>query len=186
MSTPAHRSSPLGCTWLVVVSIALAGCATWTAPVDTSDVPLRARAVTESKRDVQLSATVLGADDSLRLFGTDVTAAGVQPVWIEVRNDTDQVFWLLRSGTDPDYFSPLEVAWSAHFKFRGATNARIDEHFERLAFPNPIPPRGTSSGVLFTTRNWSTSCQCRPARQQADIPFTCSCWLSGMRLKRGT
>jgi hypothetical protein len=150
MSTPAHRSSPLGCKWLVVMSIALAGCATWTAPVDTGDAPLRARAITESNRGVQLSATVLGADDSLRLFGTDVTAAGVQPVWIEVRNDTDQVFWLLRSGTDPDYFSPLEVAWSAHLKFRSATNARIDEHFERLAFPNPIPPRGTSSGVLFT------------------------------------
>jgi hypothetical protein len=135
---------------LVVLSMLLAGCATWTAPVDTSDAALRARAVTESNRGVQLSATVLAAADALRLLGTDVTATGVQPVWIEVRNETDQVLWLLRSGTDPDYFSPLEVAWSAHVKFAGATNARIDEHFERLAFQNPIPPRGTSSGILFT------------------------------------
>ena len=84
------------------------------------------------------------------MLGSDVTAAGVQPVWIEVRNDTEHMLWLLRAGADPDYFSPLEVAWSAHVKFAGETNARIDEHFSQLAFPNPIPAHGTSSGILFT------------------------------------
>jgi hypothetical protein len=137
-------------TWLACLLTGLGACATWQTPVDTSVASLRARAVTETRRGVVLSATVLGADDSLRLFGTDVTAAGIQPVWIEVRNDTQQVFWLLRSGTDPDYFSPLEVAWSAHVKMGGETNQRVDEHFDRLAFPNPIPAHGVSSGVLFT------------------------------------
>ena len=60
------------------------------------------------------------------------------------------MLWLLRSGADPDYFSPLEVAWSAHVTLSRETNARIDEHFNQLAFPNPIPARGTSSGILFT------------------------------------
>jgi hypothetical protein len=136
--------------WLACLLAVLSACATWQAPVDTSDASLRARSVTETKGGVALSATVLDADDSLRLFGTDVTAAGIQPVWIEVRNDTEQVFWLLRSGTDPDYFSPLEVAWSAHVKMAGETNERIDEHFDRLAFPNPVPAHGASSGILFT------------------------------------
>lgn len=84
------------------------------------------------------------------MLGRDVTADGVQPVWIEVTNDSDAVLWLLRAGADPDYFSPLEVAWPAHGMLSPGTNARIDEHFARLAFPNPIPPRGTSSGILFT------------------------------------
>ena len=137
-------------TWLAWPMIVLSACATWQAPRDTSDASLRARAVTETKRGVVLSATVLDADDSLRMFGADITAAGIQPVWIEVRNDTAQVFWLLRSGTDPDYFSPLEVAWSAHVKMGGETNERIDQHFDRLAFPNPIAAHGTSSGILFT------------------------------------
>jgi hypothetical protein len=99
---------------------------------------------------VQVSATVLGAEDSLRLFGTDVTATGVQPVWIEVRNGSEHILWLLRAGTDPDYFSPLEVAWSTHVTMGGKTNERIDELFSSLAFPNPVPARGTASGVLFT------------------------------------
>ena len=136
-----------GIAW---IAIALSGCATWTAPTNTVDTPLRARAVTETGRGVVVSATVLGAGDSFRMLGTDVTASGVQPVWIEVRNDTDNLLWLLRAGADPDYFSPLEVAWSAHVKLAGDTNARIDEHFNRMAFPNPIPAHGTSSGILFT------------------------------------
>lgn len=128
----------------------LSACATWQAPTDTSDAPLRARAMTQTKGAVQVSAAVLGSEDSQRLFGMDVTAAGVQPVWIEVRNDSDQILWLLRTGTDPDYFSALEVAWSAHVTLGGDANKRIDEHFAALAFPNPIPARSTASGVLFT------------------------------------
>ena len=141
-------SARLAC--LACATIAVSGCATWTAPTDTGDAPLRARAITESGHGVEVSATVLGSEDSLRMLGTDATAAGVQPVWIEVRNRTQHTLWLLRAGADPDYYSPLEVAWSAHVKLAGETNARIDEHFDSLAFPNPIPAGATSSGLLFT------------------------------------
>jgi hypothetical protein len=136
--------------WLAGTMLLLSACATWQTPSDPSDAPLRARAMTQTKGAVQVSAAILGAEDSLRMFGTDVTAAGVQPVWIEVRNGSDHFLWLLRTGTDPDYFSPLEVAWSAHVMMGGDTNERIDEQFDSLAFPNPIPARGTASGVLFT------------------------------------
>ena len=137
-------------TGLACIVILLSGCATWTAPTDTSDTLLRARAVTKAGEGVQVSAAVLGPEDSFRMLGSDVTAEGVQPVWIEVKNDTEHLLWLLRAGADPDYFSPLEVAWSAHVKLAGKTNAQIDEHFNRLAFPNPIPAHGSSSGILFT------------------------------------
>ncbi len=142
---PAGSFACLSC-----MVIALSGCATWTVPTDTGDTLLRSRAVTEAGQGVEVSATVLGPEDCVRMLGTDVTAAGVQPVWIEVRNDTEHMLWLLRAGADPDYFSPLEVAWSAHVKLARETNARIDEHFSQLAFPNPIPAHGTSSGILFT------------------------------------
>ena len=132
------------------VVLLLGACATWQAPTDPGDASLRARALSQQKYGVRLSATVLGPEDSLRMFGADVTKGGVQPVWIEVENGTDHFLWLLRSGTDPDYFSALEVAWSAHATLGGKANERIDAHFERLAFPNPIPSRSTSSGVLFT------------------------------------
>ena len=142
------HSARIACLACMVVF--LSSCATWTVPTDSGDTLLRARAVTEAGRGVEVSATVLGPEDSIRMLGTNVNAAGVQPVWIEVRNDTEHMLWLLRAGADPDYFSPLEVAWSAHVKLARETNARIDEHFSRLAFPNPIPAHGTSSGILYT------------------------------------
>lgn len=148
-----RASHPSGRPWAIAFTLLLlmvGGCATWQAPTYTSDASLRARAVVESSRGVEVRAAVLGAEDSLRVLGSDVTAQGVQPVWVEIRNDTSDTFWLLRSGSDPDYFSPLEVAWSAHSLLGGRANARIDEHFDRLAFPNPIRAGETISGLLYT------------------------------------
>jgi hypothetical protein len=150
MSAKATKSS--GCRLLSVASImvVLAGCATWREPPDPGDAALRERAISRTSQGVRLDATVLGPEDSIRMFGADVVATGVQPVWIEVQNASADVLWLLRSGTDPDYFSPHEVAWSVHAFLGGKTNDRIDEHFDRLSFANPIPPGQTRSGVLFT------------------------------------
>jgi hypothetical protein len=137
----------------VILLIIFAGCATWTAPTNIDDAPLRERAVTATRQDVQVSAAVLGSEDSKRMFGADINKANVQPLWIEVQNRTSQPLWLLRSGTDPDYFSPLEVAWSMHTLLGGATNASIDDHLNKLGFRNPIPAGETRAGILFTNPN---------------------------------
>ena len=130
--------------------LALAGCSSWQVPADFDDSALRARAESQAVGGVELSAAVLGSDDSQRVFGARVNESGVQPVWLEIRNNTDQVLWLLRSGVDPDLFSPLEVAWSFHASFSSATNARLDEHFDSMSFENPIAPGATRSGIIFT------------------------------------
>ena len=132
------------------LTLALAGCATWHAPPEADDGPLRQREVSATSRGVRISATVLGSEDSKRMYGADINSTGVQPLWLEVQNGTSQALWLLRSGTDPDYFSPDEVAWSLHTLFGGATNTRIDDYFRNLGFSNPIPPGATRSGIVFT------------------------------------
>lgn len=128
---------------IAVLLLGLGGCATWQPPANADDSALRARAITDTVNDVTLSASVLSVADSERLFGADINAGGIQPVWIEVRNDSAHTLWLLRSGTDPNYFSPLEVAWPLHTKFAKQSNARIDDYFDSLAFQNPIPPGTT-------------------------------------------
>lgn len=136
---------------LVSLLVTLAGCATWQAPLDTGNAPLRERAITASSRGVDIRASVLGPEDSRRMLGADVTASGVQPVWVEVHNGTDDTLWMLRSGSDPDYFSPLEVAWYQHAKLSGKKNKAIDMHFDRMSFVNPVPPGQTRSGLFYTT-----------------------------------
>jgi hypothetical protein len=149
MSQTLHR--PLAHAWCALcLTLALTGCATWHVPPESDDGPLRQREVSATSRGVRVSATVLGSEDSERIYGADINRTGVQPLWIEVRNGTSQPLWLLRSGTDPEYFSPHEVAWSMHTLFGGAKNAQMDDYFRNLGFANPIPPGATQSGILFT------------------------------------
>ena len=130
--------------------LVVAGCATRQAPGTFTEADLRARAVTASSQGASVTAAVLSAEDNRRMFGADVNKTGVQSVWIELQNRTPDPLWLLRPGSDPDYFSPLEVAWSVHTPLAREANARIDDHFNRLAFKNrPIFPGETRSGVLF-------------------------------------
>ena len=130
--------------------LVVACCATWQAPGAFNDAELRARAVTASSQGASVTAAVLSAEDSRRLFGADLDTAAVQSIWIELQNRTPEPLWLLRPGSDPDYFSPHEVAWSVHTPLAGKSNARIDEHFDRLAFKSlPILPGETRAGVLF-------------------------------------
>jgi len=141
---------------LVAYVLALAGCATWQAPTELDYSELRARAITATVQKVHLRAAVLSTMDSQQIFGANINETGVQPVWIEVENPTSQTLWLLQAGTDPDYFSPLEVAWSFHTAFSGESNARIDEYFNARGFDNPIAPGATQAGIIFTNPHQQT------------------------------
>ena len=160
-----------------VLSLALAGCATWQAPAGIDDSALRARATTANGHDVRVSAVVVGEETSQQMFGPDIEKANVLPIWIEVENRSPQPLWLLRSGTDPDYFSPLEVAWSMHKTLAGGTNASIDDHVQGLCVRESDPARrdargGRSSSTHRAGRRCSTSI-CSAGRRW--FPSRCSC-----------
>ncbi|UCE90586.1 MAG: hypothetical protein JSW10_06190 [Pseudomonadota bacterium] len=156
-----------------LLCLVLTACASWQPPLDVDDAALRARAVSATTNGVRLSASVLSAEDSQRMFGANINATGVQPVWIEVDNKTSQMLWLLRSGTDPDYFSPLEVAWAFHAALAGETNAQLDEHFDALGFQNPIAPGATQAGVVFANPHKQTMLlNVDLLGQRQIIPFT--------------
>ena len=140
----------------LALALALAGCATWQPPAEFSDAALRGRALTRDNQGLRVSAAVLSGEDSRSMLGIDLDHSQMQPVWVEVHNATPRLMWLLRTGTDPDYFSPLEVAWSVHTPLGGRANASIDRHFEKLGFRNPIPAGTTHAGVLFTNRERGT------------------------------
>lgn len=133
-----------------LLALLLVGCSTWQVPKAVDDSAWRARAASQDLHGVRVSAAVLSADDSRQLFGADVNSTQIQPVWVEVENGSEDMLWLLRAGTDPDYFSPLEVAWAFHSPLGGERNRVIDDHFDQQAFQNPIPPGATRAGVIFT------------------------------------
>lgn len=161
------------CVLLLMLDLVISGCATWQQP-ETFDVSvLRARAETETVSGIRLSAAVLSSAESQQMFGAKVNQNGIQPVWIEIENSTDQALWVMRSGTDPDLFSPLEVAWTFHKTFAADTNASIDEHFDALSFQNPILPGETRSGILYTNPHHKTRLLIIDILGQGELfPFT--------------
>jgi len=168
-----QTSSSLARLILCMLYLNLSGCATWQAPKAFDDSVLRARAMSEQLKGVRLSAAILSSDDNQRMFGADINATEVQPIWIEIENKSSQMLWLLRTGTDPDLFSPLEVAWPFHKSFARDTNARLDEHFDKLSFQNPIAPGTTQSGILFTNPHQQTRILSVDLLGQGEVfPFT--------------
>ena len=56
---PSVDSCTEKCGRRVVLLLVFAGCATWTAPTNIDDAPLRERAVSATQQDVRVSAAVL-------------------------------------------------------------------------------------------------------------------------------
>jgi len=120
---------------------------------DFDDTALRNRATTVAEEDIRVSGTVPGKEESRTIFGIDLEKKGIQPLWLEIGNDTDRRILFLPTGVDPEYFSPLEVSFGYHSWFSGDANAQLDEHIQSLSFRNIIDPRSKESGFVFTNRD---------------------------------
>jgi hypothetical protein len=114
------------------------------------EVPLAARALTQRDGGVSVTVAVLSARESRALFGTDLARSGIQPVWLEVKNEEALPLWLLAAGMDPSYFSAREAAWVRHGLFSRSANRQMDAFFDEVQFRSPVPPGATSAGFVFT------------------------------------
>jgi hypothetical protein len=88
--------------------------------------------------------------DAEHFFGAPLKRIDVQALWIEVRNDADSAARYLPILTDPNYFSPQEVAQQLHGWFSAGANARLDALMAHTAMPLAVPPHASTSGFVFT------------------------------------
>lgn len=104
----------------------------------------------QTQGTVTLSTAVPDAEQIKAIFGYPVIEKGVQPVYVEIRNDGDQPLWYMPITTDETYFAPLEVAW----RFRDALDPRSGvaaaQVMTKLAVPLAVPAHGSVSGFVFT------------------------------------
>jgi len=99
----------------------------------------------------RVSVVALSPEESKKIFGVDVASRDVQPVWIEIENTSENPYWIYPSQTDPDYYSPAEVAYMKRFWCSSSKNNRMRAHFENMDFPVLIPPATTVSGFIHTS-----------------------------------
>ncbi len=143
-----HRAA----SW-IVAGLLVSGCAGSPAPLPVEEMPFLERTQTESQGALTVTAAVPTRDEAEAVYGEDLAALEMQPIWIEVRNDGQEHYWLLPAGLDPAYFSAPEAAYPFGVGRTDESRARIERRFQELQFRNPIPPGSTVSGFVIVNRD---------------------------------
>ncbi len=140
-----RRSFALGAA-LLLTSCAGQPYQPWADNIDS----FRGRALSETRGGIRVSTAVPSAEESKLLFGLDLYGKQVQPVWIEVQNDTDEYLRFAPTSVDREYFSPFEVAYVNRAGFSKQAREAMNQTFDEAAMERWIPPRATRSGFVFT------------------------------------
>ena len=94
--------------------------------------------------------SVLTDEESRRYFGGSTADADAQPVWIQVRNDSDDPVLFLPILTDPAYYAPQEVAQRLHGWLSSRTNDLVDATFQSNRMPYYVAAHHTASGFVYS------------------------------------
>jgi hypothetical protein len=132
---------------LAVLVFVVQACAT-TKPPPADPLAYKNRAESSINEDVTVTVAVPTIAEAQAIYGVELAAKRIQPVWVEVKNDSADTYWFLPSGLDPDYFSPSEVAF-AFYSDKEETNRQLKVKFKKLQFQNPIRPGTTQAGFAL-------------------------------------
>jgi hypothetical protein len=132
---------------LVVLVLVVQGCA-MTKPPPVDPLAYKSRTKSSVNEDVTVTVAVPTIAEAQAIYGVELASKRIQPVWLEVKNDSADLYWFLPSGMDPDYFSPSEVA-SAFYSDKEEGNRQLNKKFQRLQFENPIRPASTQAGFVL-------------------------------------
>lgn len=148
MNRPQSRPGyPFWFFFPAVLVLVLQGCATpKPAPVDP--LAYRNRAERSVSEDLTVTVAVPTISEAQAIYGVELASKQIQPIWLEVKNDSADIYWFLPSGLDPEYFSPSEAAF-AFYTDRDKTNRQLDQQFQQLHFQNPIRPGTTQVGFVL-------------------------------------
>jgi hypothetical protein len=137
--------------FLSVLLITVSACATQSYHHEnTNSLPIRERAIIQNEGDIRISASVPSEEEAEAIFGIPIYKRGIQPVWLEIVNNSPERLRFAPTALDPTYFSPLEVAYMHRKGFTKEARAQMDRRFHDSAMPRQIPAGETRSGYVFT------------------------------------
>jgi hypothetical protein len=139
----------------ILTSMILFSCATF-KPQPINENTLRAKALTQKKNGVSISAAVLSAKEAKTIFGLPLYKKGIQPVWLEIKNTTQYRMWFPQVSVDRNYFAPLEVAYMHHSTYAKVSKQEMDAYFHKHAMDSLINPGTVRSGFIYTNLELGT------------------------------
>lgn len=119
-------------------------------PEPLESVPLASRAQTQERGGIQITAAVPTPEEAEALLGIPVYDRRVQPIWLEVKNASGSRVRFAPVGTDPDYFSPMEIWFTNHGGFSKQGSEDLQKRLYEIGMPRQIPNGTTRSGFVFT------------------------------------
>ncbi len=141
---------------LVYTFFFIIGCTSSFQSLPTEELDFQKRAQTQVQGNLWVTASVLSADEAEAVFGYALYKRGIQPIWLQIENRGDDPTWFLPFSVDPDYFSPLEVAYPYHRTFDRTYNDQMDQYFLKNAMSLYLAPGSTRSGFVFTNLDLGT------------------------------
>jgi hypothetical protein len=127
------------------------GCSVATfTPADIDTSAFLDRAITQSMETIRVTVAVPDEQETKALTGINLYVQDVQPVWIEIENTGEKPIRGALWSVDPDYYSPIEVAYSNRDGFTAAARADMQRWFYENGLPRIIPAGETRSGFVFT------------------------------------
>ena len=111
---------------------------------------VEARAELQVQNEISVRASVPSKEEAEKIFGIPLYKRGIQPVWLEISNNSPGRARFVLVSVDPGYFSPLEVAYmhKKHFSKQGWMD--MEKYLLETAMPRQIAAGETQSGFVFT------------------------------------
>ena len=128
------------------------GCRTF-SPTPMDEVGFEQRAESQTKDGVTAKVVVLTAEEARAAFDCKLYKKKIQPVWIEITNDTEEEMLFMPRSVDPDYFAPLEVAQKTSWTWSKKANLEKKRFYYEHNMPFLITPGETVSGFVFANRS---------------------------------
>jgi hypothetical protein len=141
---------------LILVSLAFFGCAQFQHKLPEG-LPFMERAQTKTDGEVRVTVAVPSAEECEQIFGFPLAGKNIQPVWLEVENNSHSGFFLYHIAMDPDIYSSGEVAW----KFQSSLYSKNSQrNIYNLFRDNEIEwyfkPGTTTTGFVYTNLKMGT------------------------------
>jgi hypothetical protein len=128
----------------------LAGCAAPFKPIPEEEVGFLERAQNQQEGGVSVTAAVLTAQESIDKFGSNLYRRNIQPIWLEIENNTDQDMSFLPLGLDPTYFTPFQSAYLNRPGIKKSDYNVMDEYYHARSIETEIPPGDKTSGFIYS------------------------------------
>ena len=135
------------------------------------------RAETQEQGQIRVRASVPSKEEAELIFGVPLYKRGIQPVWLEISNNSPGRARFVLVSVDRAYFSPLEVAYMHKKYFSKQGWMDMEQYLLETAMQRQIAAGETQSGFVFThasagTKNFNVDVFHETSKEDGYAEFT--------------